>query len=95
MRDIGQSRWIRPAFRLLCAIVCANLVAFAVEEWSAKEDLRFPTREATRGQDAGGRYFPLIGRCRSGEYMFLVFDVMLAAGAAGYFAARWLDSRAE
>jgi len=95
VRDIGQSRWIRPAFRLVCAIICANLVAWAVEEWSAAEEIRYPTREATRGQDAGGRHFPFVGKCGSGEYMFLLFDAMLVTGAASYFAARWLDSRAE
>lgn len=95
MRDMGRSRWIRPAFRLACAIVCANLVAWAVEEWSAAEEIRYPAREITRGRDAGGRHFPFVGKCGSGEYMFLVFDLMLVTGAAGYFAARWLDSRAE
>jgi hypothetical protein len=95
MRDLGYSRWIRPAFRLVSAIVCANLVALALEAWSAEEDLRFPRRETTVGQDAGGRHFPFVGRCGSGEYAFLVFDVMLVTGAAGYFGARWLDTRAE
>ncbi len=95
MGDMAHSGWVRPAFRLFCAVVCANLVAFALVEWSAEEDLRFPRREATIGQDAGEKYFPFVGPCGSGEYAFLVFDVMLVTGAAGYFAARWLDTRAE
>ena len=80
---MSESPWIRQAFRLVCAIVCANLVALAIVEWSAEEELRFPTRETARGQEAGGRHFPFIGKCGSGEYMFLVFDVMLVTGAAG------------
>ncbi len=95
MRGTGRSSWLRPAFRLVSAIVCANLMALAIVEWSAEEDLRFPVRETTRGQDTGARYFPFVGRCGSGEYLFLVFDVMLVTGAAGYFAAQWFDSRTE
>jgi hypothetical protein len=95
IREMGHSRWIRPAFRILCAIVCANLVAVALEKWSADEDLRFPRRDAAFSRDAGNKYFPLVGQCGTGEYAFLVFDAMLVTGAAGYFAARWIDSRAD
>jgi hypothetical protein len=90
-----QSPWIRPAFRLICAIICANLAALAIVEWSAEEDRRFPASETTGSQDTGRRQFPIVGECGSGEYMFLVCDAMLVAGAAGYFGARWLDSRAD
>jgi hypothetical protein len=90
-----RSPWIRPAFRLICAIVCANLVALAIVEWSAEEDRRFPMSDTTPGQGTLRRQFPFVGECGSGEYMFLVCDAMLVTGAAGYFAARWLDSRAD
>jgi hypothetical protein len=95
MRGMVESQWIRPAFRLFCAIVCANLVALALVEWSAEEDVRFPRPDTRLGQDSGEKYFPIVGRCGTGEFAFLVFDAMLVTGAAGYFAARWLDTRAE
>jgi len=94
-RGAGQSSWARPAFRLVCAIVCANLVAFAVESWSAEEALRFPVSKTALGQDADARHFPFLGKCGPGEYLFLTFDLMLVTGAAAWFAARWLDSHAE
>jgi hypothetical protein len=79
---------MRNGFRIVCAIVCANLAAWAVESWSAQEALRFPSREAQR---AALRHFPMLGTCGSGEYLFLMFF----AGIAAWFAARWLESRAE
>ncbi len=91
----GQSSWFRPAFRLVCAVVCSNLVAIAVESWSAEEALRFPSRETTLGRDAGAQQFPFIGKCSGGEYLILTFHLMLFTGAGAYFAARWLDSHAE
>jgi hypothetical protein len=87
----GQSL-MRNGFRIGCAIVCANLVAWAVENWSAQEALRFPSRET---QQAALRHFPLLGTCGSGEYLFLMFDLMLFTGVAVWFAAGWLESRAE
>jgi len=86
---------VRSALRIVPAIVCANLVAFAIENWSAQEALRFPSREAVTRQQPAVRKFPLIGECGNGEYMFLMFDLMLVSGAATYYAAGWLESRAE
>ena len=83
---------MRNGFRIVCAIACANLAAWAVDNWSAQEALRFPSRDA---QISSLRHFPVIGTCGSGEYLFLMFDLMLAAGAAAWFAAGWLESRAE
>ena len=87
----GQSL-LRNGFRIVCAIVCANLVAWAVDSWSAQEGLRFPSRDA---QASSLHHFPVVGTCGSGEYLFLMFDLMLAAGVAAWFAAGWLESRAE
>jgi hypothetical protein len=91
VRGTGNSSSFRPVFRLVCAFICANLVAFAIESWSAEEALRFPTV----GSAAANRQFPLIGPCNYGEYLFFMFDAMLVTGAATWFAARWLDSHAE
>lgn len=89
--DEGQSL-MRNGFRIVCAIACANLVAWAVDSWSVEEALRFPSRDA---QVSGLHHFPIIGTCGSGEYLFLMFDLMLAAGVAAWFTAGWLESRAE
>jgi hypothetical protein len=88
----GRSAAFRPAFRIASAFVCANLVALAVEAWSNQEALRFPGRDL---ESASLRPFPFVGTCSTGEYVFLVFNLMLASGAAAYFAAAWLESRAE
>ena len=87
----GQSL-MRNGFRIGCAIVCANLAAYAVENWSAQEALRFPSRES---QQTTLQHFPLLGTCGSGEYLFLMFDLMLLTGVAAWFAAGWLESHAE
>jgi GYF domain 2 len=92
LRGLGRSPWLRPAFRLACAIVCANLVALAIENWSTQEALRFPSRDP---QATSLRHFPVLGKCGSGEYLFLIFDAMLITGAAAYTAAAWLEARAE
>jgi hypothetical protein len=89
--DEGQSL-MRNGFRIVCAIACANLVAWAVDSWSVQEALRFPSRDA---QVSGRHHFPIIGTCGPGEYLFLMFDLMLAAGVAAWFTAGWLESRAE
>jgi hypothetical protein len=91
VRGPGDSSSFRPIFRLVCALICANLVAFAIESWSAEEALRFPTV----GSAAANRQFPVIGPCSYAEYLFFMFDTMLVAGAVAWFAARWLDSHAE
>lgn len=89
--EAGQSL-LRNGFRIVSALVCASLVAWAVENWSAHEALRFPSREAAQ---AALRHFPVLGTCGSGEYLFLMFDLMLFTGVAAWFAAGWLESRAE
>ena len=83
---------MRNGFRIFCAIVCSNLVVWAVDSWSAQEALRFPSRDA---QIASLHHFPVVGTCGPGEYLFLMFDLMLVAGAAAWFAAGWLETRAE
>lgn len=85
---------LRIGLRVVPAIVCANLVALAVENWSFQEALRFPRRDAS-ARHSTVRWFPLVGECGSGEYMFLMVDAMLVGGATAYFAARWLESNAE
>jgi hypothetical protein len=88
----GRTAAIRPVFRIFCAFACANLVAFAIEVWSNQEALRFPSRDLN---SPSLRPFPFVGPCGTGEYVFLVFNLMLVSGAAAYFAAAWLESRAE
>lgn len=87
----GRS-WMRNGLRVVCAIVCAGLVASAVGSWSAHEALRFPSRET---HQAALRHFPLLGTCGSGEYLFLMCELMLVTSVAAWFAARWVESRAR
>ena len=86
---------LRVGFRAVCAIACAFLVAYTVESWSRMESLRFPSPELPAGQKAAIRSFPIVGKCRSGEYLFLISNLMLASGAAGWFVAGWVESRAD
>ena len=90
-REEGHSL-LRNGFRIVCAIACANLAAWSVENWSAQEALRFPSGDT---QQAALRHFPFLGTCGFGEYLFLMFDLMLATGVAAWFAAGWLESQAE
>jgi hypothetical protein len=87
--DEGRQN-LRIGFRIVAAIVCANLAALAIENWSAGEALRFPTRGPSAVQ-----YFPLIGECTSTEYLVLMLHLMLATGALAWFAAGWLEAHAE
>jgi len=81
---------LRIGFRIVAAIVCANLAALAIESWSSNEALRFPTRGASAVE-----YFPFIGACSGTEYLVLMLHLMLAAGAVAWFAAGWLEAHAE
>jgi hypothetical protein len=89
---MARSASFRPAFRIVCAFICANLVAFGLEAWSSQEALRFPSQNAI---SASLRPFPLVGLCERGEFAFLVIDLMVISGTLAYFAAAWLESRAE
>jgi GYF domain 2 len=81
---------LRIGFRIVAAIVAANLAALAIESWSSNEALRFPTRGASAVQ-----YFPFIGECSGTEYLVLMLHLVLAAGAVAWFAAGWLEAHAE
>lgn len=95
VREPGRSKGVRQAFRVVCAIVCASLVAFAIESRSRYEQLRFPARVTMRVDVAAMHTFPLVGKCGAGEYIVLLFDVMVLTGAAAWFTAKWLDSCAD
>jgi hypothetical protein len=70
-------------------------MALAVDNWSKTESLRFPRRLEPHQEQKLVRRFPLIGECGGNEYYFLIFDLMLATGAATYVAARWVESHAD
>jgi hypothetical protein len=91
-RGISCSPWLRPAFRITCALIGAILIALAIEAWSSYEALRFPSADP---QLAALRPFPLLGKCAPAIYFLSIVTSMLISGAAAYLAARWLDSRAE
>jgi hypothetical protein len=87
---------LRIGFRIVCAIICAALVANAVENYSRREDLRFPDYKPPPGYKAIGRYyFPVVGKCKRRNYLYLISGLTLATAAGAYFAAAWLESRAD
>jgi len=67
VRRSAQSPWLRPALRIICALVGANLVAFAVENWSRQQSLRSERRSIVHERQiaAGIRVRPQAGPDRS------------------------------
>jgi len=93
--DAAMAR-LRLGFRVVCAIVCASLVANAVENWSRQEALRFPNYKPRPGQKATRPYyFPIVGRCKRRNYLYLISGLTLATATAAYSVAKWLESRAD
>lgn len=93
--DAAKAR-LRIGFRVVCAIVCAALVANAIENWSRQQDLRFPDRKPPPGYKAIGRYyFPVVGRCKRRNYLYLISGLTLAIAAGAWFAAGWVESRTD
>ena len=86
---------MRIGFRLATAMICGIVAALAIDDWSRQEALRFPRAARVAGTESSARRFPLIGECGTGEYQFLLVDLMLISGAAAWFGAGWIASRAE
>lgn len=87
----GWQRTARWGYLLAATAVAANGASLALLEWSAQEQLRFPSR----GKTAVLPYFPGIGRCGEFEYWMLFGHTVFFAGLAAFLAARWLLNRAE
>jgi hypothetical protein len=87
-----EDSWLRVGYRVACPIVIAAIVAASVENWSEEEG-----HKSLRGerQKATMRLFPVLGKCSTGKYVFLMADLVLATGAVTWFAAGWLESHAE
>lgn len=84
--------WLRVGYRVACALVVAATVAVSVANWSEEEGHRL-LRGAS--QKTTMRLFPVVGKCSTGKYWFLMADLVLATGAVTWFTAGWLESHAE
>jgi hypothetical protein len=87
------SNSLHSGFRWGMTIVTANLVAFGILTWSETEVQRYPKRGSASALQQ--QVFPFVGKCSSGEYLFLLADAMMMAGLGGYGAARVLESVAD
>jgi len=83
---------LRPVFRIGTGFLFANLTAFWIENWAAREAIRFPSRNH---RDTAQFVFPLVGSCNEGVYYALLVNLIIVTGILGYLMARWLDSHAE
>ncbi len=88
-----SSNSVHSGFRWGMALVTANLVAFGILTWSETEVQRYPKRGSASVLQQ--QVFPFVGKCSSGEYLFLLADAMMMAGLGGYGAARVLESMAD
>lgn len=88
---IPDRRLLQQVARLGCAIVAANLAVLWVEDWSAREALRFPGLL----EQQGARMFPLIGGCQPVEYWLAVINLALVAGLAAYLGVRWIENHLD
>jgi hypothetical protein len=94
-REVLDAR-LRIGFRAVCAIVCAGIVAYAVESWSRREAIRFPEHKPSPGEKVRRRYFfPVVGRCKRRDYIGLISGLTLATATATWFAAGWLETHAD
>jgi hypothetical protein len=74
-------------------LVAANVAAFAIASWSETEAQRYPDKQTQVHVEK--RVFPVWGECSEAEYGFLLVEVMIVAGAAGYGGARLLEAMAD
>jgi hypothetical protein len=76
----------------LPTLALPNLLAWWILRWSNLELQRFPTHASLT---SANRPFPLWGTCDPSTYFFLLFDVMIFAGAATYLAVRLAERYAD
>ena len=92
--DAVRSReFLSFTFRAACLIGVASVVGMWVDQWSIREQMRFPTGSGQHSEET--RMFPLVGKCGSTEYLLLLTNAMLVCGAGAYGIAAFLESRAE
>jgi hypothetical protein len=90
--DDRDDSWQRIGYRVVCTIVFAAIVAVSVDNWSQQEGRRFLRGESQRETM---RLFPVVGKCGTGQYLFLMADLVLATGTITWVTAGWLESHAE
>ena len=89
---IFSRRAVTVSFRWICTFAIANLVGYAIWQWSQREMQRFPSAKML---DSQIREFPFWDPCPPIEYNFLLVDVMLMTGVAVYIGLRIIESMAE
>lgn len=80
-------------FRWVATLAVPNLIAWGVHSWSLVEAQRYPVR----GEEQPIIWsLPIWGQCSSsGEYYFLLIDIMIVAAIATYMSIRWLELQAD
>lgn len=89
LRAIGSVNSQKWFLRIVFSFAAANLTAYGILNWSDVETQKAPNHEEIV---AGVKAFPLLGKCSSGEFMFLTADAVIIAAAIGFFGARGLES---
>jgi hypothetical protein len=91
INERGDS-WLRIGYRIACTLIFAAIMAVSVENWSREEGRRFLRGES---QKATVRMFPIVGKCGTGQYVFLMADLVLATATITWVVAGWLEALAE
>lgn len=97
-RVLTYRPFLSRVFRVGCMVGMGIIVFGLVQEWSAREAMRFPMRRPYRQdgkQEPTPRNFPYIGRCTETEYTLLMINTVLVGSLAAYGVAAYLESRAE
>jgi hypothetical protein len=90
--DITSRQWACGLFRWGATVAAVNFTAWTILNWSDAQLQRFPDPQLLA---AGLNVFPVWGTCARLEYLLLLADVALLAGAASYFGATLLEGFAE
>lgn len=85
------SPYLRLGFKLVSAVIAANITTFFLLNWSEKQNMIFPSRKPIETK----LFFPLFGECSSFIYWMFFVDTVIFVAVLTYFAAWWLETHAD
>lgn len=85
------SPYLRLGFKLVSAVIAANITTFFLLNWSEKQNMIFPSRKPIETK----LFFPLLGECSNFTYWMFFVDTVIFVAVLTYFAAWWLETHAD
>lgn len=83
--------YLRLGYRLAAALVTANVTVLFLMNWSAKQNMIFPSRKPVEAK----LIFPVLGECSRFTYWMCFVDSVIFVAILAYIAAWWLEAKAD